>query len=412
MNQLHFISTSSFYRDVLEYIYVLSKEQITDFFYIEEEKYKSFRYNEKQSKGKILIPGEIDIDVPYKGDIVKFSHIFMKDHMSNIIKLQKGSCNGSTNDVLFSKITLGNLNKDTLLEFVDDARKLVSDRIKKTKVKTEDTIRVYYYKDYWFLFNKIPKRPIDTLYLKEGELDNLITAIDEFFSEQEKEDYLSFGIPYKKVFFLYGVPGSGKTSSINALAAYFNCDVHSIPLSTDMDDTSLVDAFGSINTDSPGSDETIRKIIVIEDIDCVFEDRKEGDHLKNKITLQGLLNCMDGFTCVEGALIFITANKPESLDNAMIRSCRVDYKLELGYADEFQTYSMYQRFLPGQMEFFAKFYKKIKHKKYTTAMLQELLFHNRKCINIMNHVDEFQKIIDKNESINLDNNKTKDMSYI
>ena len=334
----------------------------------------------------------------------------MKDHMSNIIKLQQGGCNGSTNDILFSKITLGNPNKDTLLEFVDDARKLVSDRMKKSKVKTEDTIRVYYYKDYWYLFNKVPKRPLDTLYLKEGELDSLITAIDEFFSEQEKEDYLSFGIPYKKVFFLYGVPGSGKTSSINALAAYFNCDVHSIPLSTDMDDTSLVDAFGSINTERES--DGIRKIIVIEDIDCVFEDRKEGDHLKNKITLQGLLNCMDGFTCVEGALIFITANKPESLDNAMIRSCRVDYKLELGYADEFQTYSMYQRFLPGQMEFFTKFYKKIKHKKYTTAMLQELLFHNRKCINIMNHVDEFQKIIDKNESINLDNNKTKDMSYM
>ena len=50
MNQLHFISTSTFYRDVLEYIYVLSKEQITDFFYVEEEKYKSYRYNEKQSK--------------------------------------------------------------------------------------------------------------------------------------------------------------------------------------------------------------------------------------------------------------------------------------------------------------------------------------------------------------------------
>ena len=61
----------------------------------------------------------------------------MKDHMSNIIKLQQGACNGSTNDVLFSKITLGNPNKDILLEFVDDARKLVSDRLKKSKVKAQ-----------------------------------------------------------------------------------------------------------------------------------------------------------------------------------------------------------------------------------------------------------------------------------
>ena len=32
-------------------------------------------------------------------------------------------------------------------------------------------------------------------------------------------------------------------------------------------------------------------------------------------------------------------------------------------------------------------------------MLQELLFHNRKCINILNHIDEFQKIIDKNDKV-------------
>ena len=126
---------------------------------------------------------------------------------------------------------------------------------------------------------------------------------------------------------MYGVPGSGKTSTINSIASHFDCDIHTIPLSTDMDDSKLVEAFSSVSSED--SDRQNRKIILIEDIDCIFEDRKEGDSIKNKVTLQGLLNCMDGFTCVEGGLIFITANKPESLDNAMIRSCRVDYKLEL-----------------------------------------------------------------------------------
>ena len=110
---------------------------------------------------------------------------------------------------------------------------------------------------------------------------------------------------------------------------------------------------------------------------------------------------MDGFTCMEGALIFITANKPESLDDAMIRSCRVDYKLELGYADKYQTEQMFQRFLPNQSDNFDTFYKNIRHKKYTTAMLQELLFFNRKSLNIMDHLEEFNKIIEKNESSKL-----------
>ena len=29
------------------------------------------------------------------------------------------------------------------------------------------------------------------------------------------------------------------------------------------------------------------------------------------------------------------------MDYAMVRSCRIDYKLELGYADEYQTKNIY-----------------------------------------------------------------------
>jgi len=101
-------------------------------------------------------------------------------------------------------------------------------------------------------------------------------------------------------------------------------------------------------------------------------------------------------------LIFITANRPEVLDEAMIRSCRVDYKLELDYADQYQTETMYKRLLPNQIEYFDKFYKSIRHKKYTTAMLQEFLFYNRKCENILEHIDDFQTIIDRNDPTNLE----------
>ena len=401
MSRLHFISTSPLYKDVLEYIYILGEENIHDFFYIDEIKFKNYRYrlnNENDEKGKILIPGEIAINIMYNNEIIHCKHECIVDDKQNIQKLMlvNECCGGPKGEILFCKITLTNNNKEILTSFVDEARKISSDRRKKNKKKSSDTVRIYYYKDYWYLFSKIPKRPIDTLYLKEDELEHVVNTIAEFFSEDEREEYLSFGIPYKKVMFLYGVPGSGKTSCINVIASHFDCDIHLIPLSTDMDDSNLVEAFSTINTDNENN--INKKIILIEDIDCIFEDRKEGDHLKNKVTLQGLLNCMDGFTCMEGALIFITANKPESLDDAVIRSCRVDYKLELGYADKYQTEQMFQRFLPNQLHNFEGFYKSICHKKYTTAMLQELLFFNRKSINIMEHLEEFNKIIEKNES--------------
>ena len=404
MQNLHFISTSTYYRDVLENIYKYNTDTINDFLYLEEMKFRTYKYGRSEDKnvGKVLIPGEIEIDFVYKDTNIHVKHECIRDNENNLDKLYLANdcCGGYKGEILFTKLTLTCIDKNLLIKFVDESRKIVEERRKINRKKTSDIIRVYYYKEYWNLFSKTPKRSLDTLYLKKGELENLTNSIAEFFSVDERDEYLSFGIPYKKVYFLYGVPGSGKTSSINTIASHFGCDVHIIPLSTDMDDSTLVEAFSSVNNEEDNSEKN-HKIILIEDIDCIFEDRKEGDHMKNKVTLQGLLNCMDGFTCLEGALIFITANKPETLDNAMIRSCRVDYKLELGYADEYQTKCMFDRFLPKQNDKFNKFYNSISHLKYTTAMLQELLFFNRKCDSILDHIDEFKSIIKKNDSKNI-----------
>ena len=97
-------------------------------------------------------------------------------------------------------------------------------------------------------------------------------------------------------------------------------------------------------------------------------------------------------------MLFLTANKPEVLDNAMIRSCRIDHKMELGYADKHQTKLMFDVFLPEQKDKFPEFYKSIKHKEYTTAMLQEFLFYNRKEENIMDIKDKFNTIVEQNSS--------------
>tara|TARA_B110000495_G_scaffold201082_1_gene217703 strand:+ start:64 stop:1308 length:1245 start_codon:yes stop_codon:yes gene_type:complete len=414
MQNLHFISTSTFYKDVLENIYKYNKDIICDFFYLEEMKFRTFIYNHVENKnvGKVIVPGELELDFTYNGKNIHIKHEYIYDKDNKIDKLMLvNDCGCTKGQILFTKLTLSSIDKKLLIDFVDESRKIVEKRRKTNRDKNNDTLRVYYYKEYWSLFSKIPKRPIDTLYLKEGEKENIVNSIAEFFSIDERNEYLSFGIPYKKVFFLYGVPGSGKTSSINTLASYFDCDIQIIPLSTDMDDSNLVEAFSSISNEEDKTEKT-RKIILIEDIDCIFEDRKEGDHMKNKITLQGLLNCMDGFTCTEGALIFITANKPETLDNAVIRSCRVDYKLELGYADEYQTKNMFDRFLPEQSGKFNKFYNSISHLEYTTAMLQELLFFNRKCMNILDHIDEFKDIVKKNNRDDLKENKRGNNVYM
>ena len=262
MNNIHLISTDTFYKDVLEYIYYLEKDKIHDFVYLEEQMYKQYRYNlvQKNTDGKVLIPGEIDIIINYKNNEIKCKHKIVKDHHNNSETLSKGLCSGGSIDIIFNHLKLSHDNKDILTNFINDARKYVKDRVTKTKEKTNDTIRVFYYKDFWYLFSKIPKRPIDTLYLKKNESEKLITSIENFFSDDEKKDYLTFGIPYKQVVLLHGIPGSGKTTTINTISSYFNCDIHIIPLSTDMDDTCLVEAFGSINAECDrGKEEEHRK---------------------------------------------------------------------------------------------------------------------------------------------------------
>ena len=275
---------------------------------------------------------------------------------------------------------------------------------------TTDTMRIYYYKkDYWALLSKSPKRSMNTIYLKEGQRENILSKIEMFFDENTRDIYIKFGIPYKCVNLIYGPPGSGKTSIIKGLASQLGCDLYVLPISKDMLDTHLVDAFSYINQND--EDEPKRKIIVIEDIDTLFDDRKQGDK-DNGITLQAVLNCLDGFICIEGTMLFLTANKPEVLDFALMRSCRIDTKIELSYSDKYQTECMFNTFFPDITNKFNDFYNKIKHKKYTTANLQEFLFYNRNSKNIIDDLSLFDEILKKNDPKNFEEiKKEKNILY-
>ena len=48
------------------------------------------------------------------------------------------------------------------------------------------------------------------------------------------------------------------------------------------------------------------------------------------------------------SMTFLTANDPSVFDNAMMRSCRVDYKICLDYLDMYQFKNMFESFFPDQ----------------------------------------------------------------
>mgnify|MGYP002029108321 FL=1 len=412
---LRYLSTQDKYEEISQYLLKQFPEKIKEFLYLEElvSQQNDWRRQRKQKPKtlKVLSSGECVITIPwtYNGTVYKIhiDHHNMIDPKGKPEKLlQANDCAHFPSESYIMKMNLQCVSRDALIDFVDSAVERHNDDCNRYLEADNDTMSVYYYSDdYWSLLSKTPKRAIQTVYLKQGVKEDLLTKVQTFFSGEIRSDYLKYGIPYKSVHMIYGPPGTGKTSVIKSISSELDCDLFVLPVTKTMLDSNFVDAFNYINDKSDKN-----RIVVIEDIDTMFEERKEGDK-NNGITMQGFLNCLDGFTCIEGTLVFLTANKPEVLDNAMIRSCRIDHKLELSYADKYQTQMMFAVFFPKQADKFPEFYKFVRNKKYTTAMLQEFLFYNRRAENIMDHKEKFQDIIDQNNTKHFELLKKEERMY-
>lgn len=175
---------------------------------------------------------------------------------------------------------------------------------------------------------------------KEEIIDDLLTF------KNGKEYYDKIGKAWKRGYLLYGPPGTGKSTMIAAMANFLYYDVYDLELTAVKDNTQLRSLL--IET-------TSKSIIVIEDIDCSIdltgkrvvkkekeksEDAKdpvkkaeEEDNKESKVTLSGLLNCIDGIWsgCAGERIIIFTTNHVDKLDPALIRSGRMDKKIELSY---------------------------------------------------------------------------------
>ena len=137
-------------------------------------------------------------------------------------------------------------------------------------------------------------------------------------------------------------------------------------------------------------------VLVIEDIDSLFESRKKHDEMKNAITFSALLNTLDGIAHTHGQIVVMTTNHPLVLDSALKRPGRVDFSFEFTYANKNQIKKMFETFLKTQKDKFPQFYKQVKHLKLTTAMLQQFLFGNMKCDDILEKIPELEKTCNDN----------------
>lgn len=60
------------------------------------------------------------------------------------------------------------------------------------------------------------------------------------------------------------------------------------------------------------------------------------------------MNALDGVASAEECITFMTTNHPERLDPALMRPGRVDYKVLIGNATEYQVKRMFLRFYENE----------------------------------------------------------------
>lgn len=269
--------------------------------------------------------------------------------------------------------------------FFDEASDYYVDMILDKKKESNKTT-IYIWDDYWETIEKREARRLDTIYL--AGLENKVhDNIKNFLLPETKKLYTSLGIPYKYNILFHGYPGTGKSSLIYALASELNMDIALLHFVRDMNDVDFMRALRRIPSNT---------ILVLEDIDVLFEARKKNDENKTGISFSGLLNSLDGISHVDDQIVFMTTNCKMVLDKALTRPGRIDLDIEFKYSTKKQVQIMFNKFLPKQKSRFNDFYKEIKRLNLTTAILQQYFFGNINCDNILDTIDELKEICANN----------------
>jgi adenylate kinase family enzyme len=153
--------------------------------------------------------------------------------------------------------------------------------------------------------------------------EKLIADIEHFVGR--KEFYQNRGINYKRSYLFYGRGGTGKSSLATAIAQHLRFDLYVVNLASVTSDGALQNLGHNISS---------RSVILLEDIDCILEERE----VKNdRLNFSTVLNFLDGLYAPSDCIFVLTTNHPEKLDPALIRKGRVDFALEIDYPSATQV---------------------------------------------------------------------------
>ena len=205
-------------------------------------------------------------------------------------------------------------------------------------------------KDTYLIYEKLPPEydsrvrvmELDTKptekYSDMGGVDKQIQELEEAIVIPLEKKYLfdAIGIKPPKGVLMFGPPGTGKTMLARAVAArvkatFLKLAGSQLVQSYIGDGAKMVrDAFDLAREKAP-------TIIFIDEIDAVGLKRNTGDaHGGKEVqrTMLELLNQLDGFSSTDDVKVIAATNRADVLDPALLRSGRLDRKIEFPMPNE------------------------------------------------------------------------------
>jgi chaperone BCS1 len=296
-------------------------------------------------------------------------HIFVMDGRLMWMKREIQVANS-----IIEKISLSTLGRDK-----GPLQKLVGEAMEHRIARELNRIAIYVpspYSNEWSRARLGNNRKLDSVVLKAGQKEAIVGDLKRFFASRER--YETLGIPWRRGYLLYGPPGTGKTSLVTALASDLSLNVCVLSLaSPNVTDEKI----GALLSSVPS-----RSIILIEDVDAFFQQRSKAD-VQVKVSYSGFINALDGVAAHEGSVVFLTTNHPDRIDEAAIRSGRVDFRMELGLCDTDQLERMFRKFF-DDAEAAQRFAAAVPGEIWSPAAVQERLL---KATNVEEAIELFRR---------------------
>jgi cell division protease FtsH len=169
------------------------------------------------------------------------------------------------------------------------------------------------------------------------EAENELVEIVDFLKNPQR--YLKLGARIPRGVMLYGPPGTGKTLLARAVAGEADAAFFSMSASEFVEAIVGVGA-SRVRDLFKQAKEAAPAIVFIDELDAVGRSRSgnvgglSGGNDEREQTLNQILTEMDGFEAGTNVIVLAATNRPEILDNALLRPGRFDRRIAVQPPDK------------------------------------------------------------------------------